>query len=179
MRRPLSLAAVLSMFALLAHAAPGCGGDDAECGSDADCKSATTACTIGKCDGSKCVAQPIAEGTRLADQSAVKDKPCVVLKCKAGLPTEMADGSKTGPDVACQKATCDGTTLKVTNIADGVPCEGGGACGGGKCLPPADAGPKPDTGAGDTGATDSGAGEAGTTDSGASGGDATGDATGD
>lgn len=161
--RSLSLAALLATLGLLAYGAvgQGCSSEPSECTKDSECTSATTGCTVGVCKDSKCNAQPVADGTRYSDQSSVKDKPCVVLKCKGGVATEFPDGSKTGPDLVCQKASCDNLTLKITNIMDGVPCEGGGACGGGKCLPPVDAGPKVDTGAPvDTGAAD----DTGTTD---------------
>jgi hypothetical protein len=173
MARTPSLAAALVTFGLLGYAAvPGCSSDEpAECSKDSDCKAASTGCTIGVCQATKCVGKPIADGTRVADQTPVKDKWCVVLKCKAGVATETADGSKTPADVpACQKAECDGTTLKTVKIADGVPCEGGGACLGGKCELPADTGPRPDTGTPtDTGAPADGGGadEAGADASGA------------
>ncbi len=155
MARPLTLAAALTTLGLLAYAGlQGCSADDAdECSKDGDCSSASTGCTVGVCRDGACAAQPVPDGTRLTDQSSVKDKPCVVLKCKAGVPTETADGSKTPEPIACKKLSCDGTALKTDNIADGVPCEGGGACRAGSCIAPVDSGPPADTGApSDTGA---------------------------
>jgi hypothetical protein len=126
--------------------------EEPACTRDSQCASATTSCTIGLCKEGTCLAQPVAEGTRVADQSPVKDKFCVVLKCdKTGKAVEMADGSRVpSAQVACKKSFCEGTTLKTENIMDGVPCDSDkGTCRGGVCQPntPGDTGPTPmDTG---------------------------------
>lgn len=160
-RRPLALAFVVSVFALLAQVS--CSKDeDPECSKDSDCKSATTGCTVGVCRDGKCAANPVADGTRVADQTPVKDKSCVALKCKAGVAVEAADTSKTPAAIECKKQYCDGTNLKVENILDGVACAGGGACIGGVCKPPVDSGPPTDTGT-DTGSTDETGADTGST----------------
>ena len=131
----------------------GCSKEEPGCEKDAQCTSATTACTTGVCRDGSCLAQPVAEGTRLADQTPVKNKLCVQLKCdKAGRAVEVADGSKVPPQVACKQSSCDGTTPKTENILDGVPCESGnGTCRGGVCQPNGDSGPPPvDTGMAET-----------------------------
>jgi hypothetical protein len=137
-------AVALGAFAL--HT--GCSSDDEpECSSDRNCSSATTACTKGVCNGGKCEAQPVADGTRVADQSSVAGKPCVKLECKAGRATEVNDSTKTPPEVACQKQTCENMAPKVENVLDGVPCMSSmGACQGGMCVL-SDSGPigMPDT----------------------------------
>lgn len=157
MARPLSLVAALSLFALSLHVGMGCSKDEEpECSKDSQCTSATTGCTYGACKDGKCVAQPLADGTRAPDQSPVKDKWCVTLKCKAGVPNEFPDGSKTPAPIECKQQTCNGTTLEVTDIRDGVGCGGGGACRGGVCQPPIDSGTSTDTGATDTGSDDTG-----------------------
>ena len=164
MPRTFKLAFVVSTFALLAHAAlPGCSKEEEpECTKNSQCTSATTGCTVGVCKEGTCVGQPVADGTRYPDQSSVATKWCVVLKCKAGLPVETADGSKTPEAIECKKQTCDGTTLKVDNIGEGVGCGGGGACRGGVCMPPIDSGTPTDTGStGDTGSTEDGSSDVG------------------
>lgn len=144
--------------------AQGCASDEEpKCQADTDCTSATTQCTVGVCREGKCVAQPVPDGTRLDKQPSIAEKPCVTLRCKAGKVDEAADGSRTPEPIECKKHVCEGTTLTTVNILDGVPCAGGGACRGGVCLPPGDAGPT-DTGATDTGTTESGGEDTGTSD---------------
>jgi hypothetical protein len=125
------LAIALGGFAL--HM--GCSDPEPECERDGQCTSATTNCTKGVCAGGKCEAQPVADGTRVTDQSSVKDKYCVKLECKAGRPTEVADNSKIKPDVPCQRQTCEAMVAKTENVLDGVPCNSSmGACQGGMCI---------------------------------------------
>ncbi len=122
--------------------------EEPQCTLNSQCTSATTACTKGVCREGSCAADPLPEGTVLADQSPVKDKYCVQLVCnKTGQPTEAALGSKTPPDaVQCKKHVCEGTTLKTETFLDGIPCESGnGSCRKGVCVSN-DAGPMPDTG---------------------------------
>ncbi|MBI2388754.1 MAG: hypothetical protein HYV09_03975 [Deltaproteobacteria bacterium] len=160
MARPMRLAFGSLAVAILGWAgAQGCASDEEpSCQADTDCVSATTPCTVGVCRESKCVAQPVADGTRLKDQPPIAEKPCILLRCKAGKVEETADGSRTPDFIECKKHICEGTTLTTVNILDGVACAGGGACRGGVCLPPADSGP------GDTGSTDTGGDDTGSTD---------------
>lgn len=130
----------------------GCSKEEPGCDRDAQCTSATTACTTGVCRDGACLGVPVAEGTRLADQSPVKEKFCVQLRCdKAGRAVEVSDGSKVPPQVACKQTSCDGTTLKTEDILDGVACESGnGACRAGVCQMNVETGPPMDTGVAET-----------------------------
>lgn len=128
--------------------------EEPDCERDGQCATANTACTRGLCRDGKCLAEALPEGTRPADQSSVKDKYCVELRCnKTGAPVEVALGSKVPAEIACKKNLCDGMTLKTESILDGVPCESGaGTCRGGVCKPNEDSGTPPtDTGTADTG----------------------------
>jgi len=132
-------AAALGAFAL--HV--GCSKDDEpECTRSSACVSGNTTCTVGVCVEQKCVTQPRPDGTKVTDQTPVRDKLCTKLECKAGKAVEAADVSKTGEPVECNTLTCEGTTLKTSPIMDGVPCRSSsGTCQGGKCILIPDSGP--------------------------------------
>jgi hypothetical protein len=126
--------ALLTVAGLALHV--GCSSDpEPECTSNSGCKSATTVCTLGVCKDGKCEAQPVADGTRVADQTAVQGKYCVKLECRAGKPTEVNDTTKLPPTIACQQQECVDMAPKVTVLGDGVPCESSmGTCQGGMCV---------------------------------------------
>lgn len=155
-----TLAASALLFGALAALDVGCSKEEPQCEKDAQCTSANTACTRGVCREGVCHSDPLPERTLVPDQSPVKDKYCVELRCdKAGKAVEVPLGSKVPMTVIpCKKQECDGTTLKTTDVLDGVPCDSGnGTCRGGVCRPNEDSGPPP----GDTGAMDSGVIDAG------------------
>lgn len=134
--------------ALLAALSLGCASkEEPQCTRDSQCTSANTACTKGVCRDGSCAADPLPEGTVLADQTPVASKHCVQLVCnKTGQPTEAPLGSKTPEPIPCKSQTCEGTTLKTENFLDGIPCESGnGSCRMGVCVSN-DAGPVVDTG---------------------------------
>lgn len=147
----------LAAFALLGALSLGCSKEeDPQCTRDLQCASANTACTKGACRGGVCNADPLPEGTLLADQSPVAAKHCVKLVCnKTGQAVEAADGSKVPTAVVpCKKQECEGTTLKTLTVMDGVSCDlDKGTCRGGICQSN-DAGPITDTGSADTGEMD-------------------------
>lgn len=136
----------------------GCSSEpEPECTRNSNCTSATTPCTIGVCQDGKCQAQPVTDGTRVADQTPVKDKYCVKLECRAGKPTEAPDNSKTPPEVPCQKQVCENMQAKPEQVMDGVPCASSmGTCQAGVCVLN-DSGPiGPKDGSGDTDTTEVG-----------------------
>ncbi len=150
----------LALGAFALHA--GCSSDDEpECTRDSNCSSATTGCTRGVCKDGKCEAQPVADGTRVADQSPVQGKFCVKLECKAGKATEVNDTTKTPPEVPCQKQVCENMASKPELVGDGVPCMSSmGSCQAGMCVLNPESGPigMPDTSgseAGDDAVSDS------------------------
>jgi hypothetical protein len=145
--------------ALLSVMLVGCSKEEEpQCERDSQCASATTACTKGVCRGGVCNADPLPEGTRLTDQSPVKDKFCVKLVCnKTGQAVEAEDGSKVPSEIIpCKKQQCEGTSLKTIAVMDGVSCDlDKGTCRAGVCQSN-DAGPVVDTGTPEVGEMDTG-----------------------
>lgn len=114
----------------------GCSSDpEPECTRNSNCVSANTDCTTGVCKDGKCQAEPVADGTRVADQSSVKSEFCVKLECQGGKPTKVNDTSKTPPEVPCQKQVCENMQAKTEQVMDGVPCASSmGTCQSGACV---------------------------------------------
>jgi hypothetical protein len=129
--------------------------EDPQCERDTQCSSANTACTKGVCRGGVCNADPLPEGTK-PDQSPLKGKYCVQLVCKAGAAVEVPSTLTPTESIPCKQQFCEGTTLKVVPVMDGVNCDlDKGTCRAGVCQSN-DAGPIVDTGTPEVGDMDSG-----------------------